>query len=120
MVKYMFIKGIAVFIDKKNEKEPYLVWPTYFLKIKYKPNFYQVRLMLFYGTIFKIIKYKNLKIKYSIQIYQVHLAIFTKIKYNTWKSSAVGHTSHTTSEVFYSSIFVSYVILVFPVAVFAD
>ena len=49
--------------------------------------------MLFYGTIFKIIKYKNLKIKYSIQIYQVHLAIITKIKYNTWKSSAVGHTT---------------------------
>ena len=39
--------------------------------------------MLFYGTIFKIIKYKNLKIKYSIQIYQVHLEILTKIKYNT-------------------------------------
>ena len=70
-----------------------IVWPTYFQKIKYKQNFYQVRLMLFYGTIFKIIKYKNLKIKYSIQIYQVHLAILTEIKYNTWKSSAVGHTS---------------------------
>ena len=50
--------------------------------MKYKPNFYQVRLMLFYGTIFKIIKYKNLKIKYSIQIYQVHQAILTKIKYS--------------------------------------
>ena len=50
--------------------------------------------MLFYGTIFKIIKYKNLKIKYSIQIHQVHLAILTKIKYNTWKSSAVGHTNY--------------------------
>ena len=51
--------------------------------------------MLFYGTIFKIIKYENLKIKYSIQIYQVNLANLTKIKYNTWKSSAVGHTSST-------------------------